>query len=383
MTVTDAQPLAAPAANSNSDIYDITVIGAGPTGLFAAFYAGLREMRVKIIEALPEIGGQLTTLYPEKWIFDVPGFPKILARDLVAQMLEQTLQYAPTICLNERVLKLEHVKDANGLPAAEIERVDADAITRMGAEVAKQPEDQTEKPLLKLTTNKDVHLTRSVVICGGVGAFAPNKLQTVPSADEYEGRGVYYFVREKSTFKGKKLLIVGGGDSALDWVFNLYEDAEHVTLIHRRDGFRAHESSVKLLFTLPVAVKLFYELKEVLGDGEKVTGAIVFDNRTGEELTLDVDAVLLNLGFKADLGPIKEWGLPLEKRAIKVNSRMETGLAGVYAAGDIAAEEIKLNLIAVGFSQAAVAVNMAKHYVDPSANIFPGHSSEKSPAPGQ
>lgn len=368
----------------DTKVYDMTIIGAGPTGLFAAFYAGLREMSVKIIEALPEMGGQLATLYPEKWIFDVPGFPRILARDLVEQCVEQAMEYHPTVCLGERVMLIEYLDDPVHIPAGEIEHVTGEEITEIGAEAAKEASHQAQHPIIKLTTDKGkIHLTRTVLIAGGVGAFSPTKLPNVSSTAEYEGRGVYYFVRDKSVFEGKRLLIVGGGDSALDWVFNLYETADHVTLIHRRDGFRAHEGSVKLLFTLPVDIKLFYELKEVLGDGEKVTGAVIYDNRTKEEMKIDADAILLNLGFKADLGPIKDWGLPIEKRAIRVNSRMETGLPGVYAAGDIAAEEIKLNLIAVGFSQAAVAVCVAKNYIDPNANIFPGHSSEKSPGPGQ
>lgn len=324
-----------------NDVYDVTIIGAGPTGLFGAFYAGMRTMKTKIIDALEEPGGQLTALYPEKLIYDAPGFPKILAKDLVQLLVEQASQWNPAMCLGERVLTLEKDGEDNWV----------------------------------LVTDKGCHLTRTIVVCAGVGAFAPNKLG-VPGTEQYEGKGLYYFVKEKAAFKDKNLLIVGGGDSAVDWTLNLHGVARSVTLIHRRDEFRAHESSVTEMRNLPIQILTPYEVKAIVGEGkpERVT---IFNNQTKEEVTLDVDAVLVNVGFKADIGPIREWGLTLEKRGIVVNNKMETNLPGVFAAGDIASEEVKMNLIATGYGQAALAVNVAKHYVDPKASIFPGHSSEK------
>jgi thioredoxin reductase (NADPH) len=208
-----------------------------------------------------------------------------------------------------------------------------------------------------------------------VGAFAPNKL-VAPGVSEMEDTGVFYFVKEKAKFKDKDLLIVGGGDSAVDWGLNLQGTARSITLVHRRDDFRAHESSVNELKASPVRVLTPYEVKSVTG-GDGMQQVTIFENKTKEEMTISIDAILVNIGFKADIGPIREWGLTLEKRGILVNNRMETNLPGVYAAGDIAAEEIKMNLIATGYGQAALAVNVAKHYVDPKASIFPGHSSEK------
>lgn len=324
------------------DIYDMTIIGAGPTGLFGAFYAGMRQMRTKIIEALPEMGGQLTTLYPEKDIFDVGGFPRISARDLARNLVEQGLQFGPTVCLDERIDEL-HPPDADGV--------------------------------IRLVSSKGEHFTRTVLISGGIGAMTPNKL-TVPGAAEFEGQGVYYFVTDKSQFYGKKLLIIGGGDSAVDWVLNLYQHSD-VTLIHRRDVFRAHEQSIKQMFEIGIPIKLFWELKSVEGDG-RVQRATIFSSKAGEEQTLDVDAVLINIGFKADLGPIKEWGLELDKRYVVVDSLMRTNIPGVHAAGDLASprDSVPLNLIATGFAQAVLAVNVAKNYIDPKARIFPGHSSE-------
>lgn len=325
------------------DVFDITILGAGPTGLFASFYAGLREMKTKIIEALPEPGGQLAVLYPEKFIYDVPGYPRILAKDLVRNLVEQADTWLPTYVYSQR----------------------AQGLTRR------------EDGILELSTDNgaQLHYTRTLVICAGIGAFRPNRLN-LESLNRFEGNGVYYFVQEKRPFYRKRLLVVGGGDSAVDWALNLKDYAEQVTLIHRREGFRAHPSSVTELMDSSVDVRLWYELKEVYGN-EHITGATIFDNRTGEETTLDIDIVLLNLGFKADLGAIRDWGLEFEKRYIVVNQRQETNIPGVYAAGDIAQLNgtEPLNLIATGFGQAAVAVNYAYSYIT-GGRVFPGHSSE-------
>ncbi len=327
--------------SAGADIYDVTIIGAGPTGLFAAFYAGMRTMKTKIIDALPEPGGQLMALYPEKYIYDAPGFPRIVAKDLVKNLLEQCMQWNPSMVLGERVLRLEQAAEGHWV----------------------------------LTTDKGTHLSRAIIIAAGVGAFAPNKLNA-PGVNELEGQAVYYFVKEKAAFQGKDLLIVGGGDSAVDWALNLQDVARSITVIHRRSEFRAHESSVAEMMNSKATVLTPYEVKEVAGDGrlERVT---IYNNKSNDEQTLDVDAILVNIGFKADIGPIREWGLNLDKRGVVVNYRMETNLPGIYAAGDIAAEEVKMNLIATGYGQAAMAVNVAKNYIDPKASIFPGHSSEK------
>ena len=327
----------------SQEIFDITIIGAGPTGLFATFYAGLRQMKTKIIDALEEPGGQVAVLYPEKYIFDVPGFYKILAKDLVKGLVEQAFQYKPAIVLGERVTGLHKVDGT-----------------------------------FQLETDKGMtHYTKAVLVAAGVGAFSPNRLEA-PGASEYEGKGVYYFVKEKSVFKDKRLLIVGGGDSAVDWALNINGIAKMITLVHRRDVFRAHEGSVAELMNCGVEVKLFYEVRKVIGDGHKITQAVVYNNKSQAEETLNVDAILVNIGFRADLGPIKNWGLEIDGREIRVNGKMESNVPGVYVAGDIAGpmDGVKLNLIATGYGQAALAVNVAKAYLDPNSKIFPGHSSE-------
>jgi thioredoxin reductase (NADPH) len=327
---------------NQEDLYDITIIGGGPVGLFGCYYAGLRQMKTKVIDSLPQLGGQLTALYPEKYIYDVPGFPKILSKDLAIEFEKQALQYGATVCLEEQVLNL------------------------------------TPGEVIQLETNKGIHLTKTVVIAGGVGAFSPKKMKA-EGLDNFEGRGIAYSVMNKAIHRDQRVLIVGGGDSAVDWALNLQDTARQITLIHRRDGFRAHEDSVRQMMESLCDVKLFYELKEVRGE-TWVKSAVVFNNKTKEEEEIECEAILLMLGFNANLGPIREWGLEIRGNSIVVNPHMETNLPGVYAAGDIADFPGKLKLIATGTGDAAVAVNFAKTYIDPSAHAFPGHSSELVPA---
>jgi ferredoxin/flavodoxin---NADP+ reductase len=331
--------------NAQDDLFDVAIIGGGPTGLFATFYAGLRGMKTLLIDALPELGGQLAVLYPEKYIYDVPGFPKIVARDLVKQLVAQAMQYEPTVRLEEQVVNIE--------PTGEHE--------------------------LLVTTTRGAYRTRATLIAAGVGAFAPNKLDA-PGVAQLEGKGVSYFVRSKADYGDKRVLIVGGGDSAVDWALNLQDTAREITLIHRREGFRAHESSLRDLAESRANVLTHWEVRELHGD-DRVTGATIFNNQTGEERELELDMVLPQLGFKADMGPIKEWGLSIEKRSIRVDSRFATNMPGVFAAGDIAATDVKLDLIAVCFGQAATAVNAIKTYIDPKARLFPGHSSDMAESP--
>lgn len=330
------------------DIYDVTIIGAGPTGLFAAFYAGLRELRTKVIEALPEPGGQLAVLYPEKLIYDVPGHPKILAKDLVQQLMQQVALFQPTFVFDQRVETLTRAE------------VNGEEVWRLGDAV-------------------NAHYSRTVIITAGIGAFVPNKLDR-PGVADFEGRGVHYFVKDKRPFRGKKLLIVGGGDTAIDWCLNLKDWAREITLIHRRDEFRAHESSLAAMRSSEIPMLTHWELKRVAGNGQgDLCTATIYENRTAEERDLLVDAVLVNIGFKAALGPVESWGLKLaDTRHIHVDGFMETNLPGVFAAGDIASVEGSepLNLIVTGFGQAAIAANAARRTIDPKARLFPGHSSE-------
>lgn len=327
---------------TDQSVYDITIIGSGPSGLFAAFYAGLRAAKTKIIDSLPQLGGQLAALYPDKYIYDIPGFPRVLARDLVARQVEQAMQFSPTVRLNEKVTTLVS---------------SADGIVELGTEPG------------------NTHHSRTVVIAAGAGAFVPRTLD-IPDLKAMEGKGVYYFVQDLASFRGKRVLVVGGGDSALDWAHSLLDYASHVTLIHRRGTFRAHEQTVAEVLHSSCTVLPFYELKALQGK-ERIQSVTMFDNRTGEETNLEVDAIVMGLGFLANLGPIKDWGLDIVKNSIQVDHTFQTNIPGVYAVGDISTYEGKLKLIATATAEAAVAVNFAKNYIDPTQKVSPGHSTHK------
>jgi thioredoxin reductase len=328
---------------TSQDVHDITIIGGGPSGLFAAFYAGLRAARTKIIDSLPQLGGQLAALYPEKYIYDIPGFPQVLAREFVDRQVSQALAFAPTVCLNEKVVALDRRSD--GLWEVK-------------------------------TETGNVHLSYTVIVAAGVGAFVPRSLD-IPNVEHMAGKGVYYFVQNLDTFRGKNVMVVGGGDTALDWALSLHGIASQVTLVHRRDRFRAHEESVRDLFASPSKILLCHELKAVHGE-EQIEAATVFDNRTGQETILPIDALVSGLGYLANLGPIKDWGLQIVKNSILVDTTMRTNLPGVYAVGDITTYEGKIKLIATATAEAAIAANYAKNFLDPQARIFPGHSSERT-----
>ena len=351
------------------DLFDLTIIGGGPTGLFAAYYAGVRHLKTKILDSLEELGGQLTTLYPEKYIFDVPGFPKIYARDLANNLLEQALQYNPAICLGETVARLDTLEPPNS-PSLPTPPLHAPGI----------PAPLPAPPHYCITTDKARHYTKTILICAGVGAFQAKKLP-LPDANPLEGRGVYYFVKSKAVFTNHRLLIVGGGDSAVDWALNLHDVAADITLIHRRNQFRAHEDSVRKLLASRVRVLTFWELKTLQSADGRLRGAVIVNNQTKEERTLELDSILVQVGFVSSLGPIRNWPVKISGSGILVDSHMETNLPGIFAAGDVASYDGKLKLIATGFGEAATAVNYAKTRVDPAARLFPGHSSEMTPQP--
>jgi len=323
----------------HEEMTDILIIDGGPTGMFAAFYAGMRQASVKIIEALPRLGGQLSALYPEKYIYDVAGFPKIRAQELIDNLQEQMKLFPVTCCLEERVLKVE----------------------------------KKEERLFEVTTDKGIHRARAIVITAGVGAFEPRRLD-LPEAAKYEKKNLHYFVNDLNAFRGQKVLITGGGDSAVDWALMLEPIAAEVTLIHRRDTFRAHEHSVEQLKKSKVNVLTPKEIVALHGQ-DRIERVTIQDGKTKETTDLQVDAVIVNFGFVSSLGPIAEWGFAIEKGSIVVDSRMETTVPGIFAAGDITTYPGKVKLITVGFGEAPTAINNAKVYIDPNARLAPVHSS--------
>lgn len=321
------------------DIVDILIIGGGPAGMFASFYGGMRQASVRLIESMPQLGGQLAALYPEKYIYDVAGFPKVTAQELVNNLSEQMKMFDPDIRLEEKVQSVKKL----------------------------------EERLFEVVTDKGVHQSRSVILTAGVGAFEPRRLE-LPEAAQYEKKNLHYFVNDLQQFKGQKVLISGGGDSAVDWALMLEPIAEQVTLIHRRDKFRAHEHSVEQLMNSKVQVITPTEITQLHGT-DIINRVTLSDVKTKETQEIDVDAVIINFGFVSSLGPIAEWGLQIEGNSIVVDSRMETNIPGIFAAGDITTYPGKLKLIAVGFGEAPTAINNAKVYVDPTARLSPGHSS--------
>ena len=319
-------------SGSHDDVVDVMILGAGTTGLAAAYYAGHRDATVRIVESLEQIGGQVAAMYPEKHIYDVAGHPKILGQNLVDLCEEQGLQYGADVRLGEEVRTLERLAQ------------DGDELLAVG------------------TDRGNRFLSRALIITAGHGAFEPRKLE-IETIDDWENRGVHYFVRQKDVFRDRSCVIVGGGDSALDWTLGLQDTAKlPIRLVHRRDRFRALESSVEEARALEsegrVQIMTPCEVRELHGDGslESVT---IENTNTGEQTRVDCDALITLLGFHSHLGAIVDWGLELEgKRQIKVNPMtMETNLPRVFAAGDVAGYPGKITLITVGMGEAAIAAN--------------------------
>jgi thioredoxin reductase (NADPH) len=328
--------------NIEGKIYDIAIIGGGPVGLFAAFYAGMRGATTIIADSLEELGGELMAIYPEKYIYDIAGFPKILAKDYVEPAIEQALSMGAEVTLRTEV--------------RELERDDANDLIRLG------------------TTKGDI-VARAVIVCAGIGAFEPKRLE-IEGVERFEGgKGVHYFAKRIDDFRDKRVFIVGGGDSAVDWALTLGPIAKAVTLVHR-SRFRAHEHSVQQLIHGPADV-FFPGYVVTAVDGDERLCSVTFQNtETGEEQTVEVDEMICAIGFKADLGPLKSWGLETERNQIVVDKiTMETNIPGVYGAGDIVSYPAKFRLIATGVAEAVSAVNHAVIRYNPDARLDPGHST--------
>ncbi len=319
---------------------DLLIVGAGPVGLFGAYYAGVRLMKTAVTDSLEEPGGQITAMYPEKAIFDVAGFPAIRGRELVEQLVAQAAPFSPDYVLGHQAVGLER---GDGKFA--------------------------------VTTSNGLRIeTRAIVITGGIGTFTPRPL---PAGQEFVGRGVVHFVPDPAVYEGENVIVVGGGDSALDWALMLEPIAKSVTLVHRRAQFRAHPHSVELLKDSSVQILTDAQIHGLAGDAS-LTEAHV--NVAGEIRQLPCDKLVAALGFTANLGPLLEWGIELVgKRHIAVDTKGATSVPGVYAAGDIVDYDGKVRLIATGFGEVATAVNNAAAYLNPDVSAFPGHLSDYAP----
>ncbi|MBA5629345.1 NAD(P)/FAD-dependent oxidoreductase [Moheibacter lacus] len=318
---------------------DILIIGAGPTGLFTVFEAGLLKLRCHIIDALPQPGGQLAELYPKKPIFDIPGFPSVDAGVLVDNLMEQIKQFEPGFTLNEVAQTIEKQEDGSFI----------------------------------VTTNKGTqHQTKAIAIAGGLGSFEPRK-PDLENLAQFEEKGIEYFVRDPELFSDKKIIIAGGGDSALDWSIFLADVASEVTLIHRRNEFRGALDSVEKLQELKNQGKVNLitpaEVRALHGD-ERLTGITI--EKDGEFQTLETDYLIPLFGLSPKLGPIADWGLEIEKNAIKVNNALDyqTNVDGIYAIGDINTYPGKLKLILCGFHEATMAVQSIYQRLNPGKKFI-------------
>ena len=325
---------------------DVVIIGAGPVGLFGIFEAGMVKLRCHVVDALEYLGGQCTALYPEKPIYDIAGFPSVQAADLIANLEQQAAAFAPVYHFNQRVEKLS--KTAEGW---------------------------------SVSTSANTQITtKAVVIAAGCGAFGPNR-PPLAGLEAYEGKSIFYLVKKREDFRGKKVVIAGGGDSAVDWAISLSEVAEKVSVVHRRPKFRAAPESEARLKTLADSGKIElvipYQLHGLEGKNGQLSNVIVsdLDNKTK---SLEADILLPFFGLAMDLGPIANWGLNLDQNHIAVNpATMETSAPGIYAIGDIATYPGKLKLIVCGFAEAAMAMHAAYNKVHPDKALHFEYSTSK------
>ncbi len=320
---------------------DVAIIGAGPAGLFAVFELGLLDMKAHLIDILPKIGGQCAELYPEKPIYDIPGFPVISGQGLVDNLVKQIEPFGPTFHLGEMVESLEVLGTA-----------------------------EHPKFLVKTDAGKSIE-AKVVMVAAGGGSFQPKK-PPIPGIDAYEGRSVFYAVRKMEQFRDRRVVIVGGGDSALDWVLNLQPIAKRVTLIHRRDAFRAAPHSVNAMRALVAEGKMDFILGQVTGlKGESAQlSALTIRKEDGTNVDCECDDLLPFFGLTMKLGPIADWGLNLHENLIPTDTeKFETNVPGIFAIGDIIAYPGKLKLILSGFHEGALAAQKAHRYVYPDKKL--------------
>jgi thioredoxin reductase (NADPH) len=318
---------------------DVVIVGAGPVGLFAVFECGMVRLNCHVVDVLDDVGGQCTALYPEKPIYDIPGFPRVAAAELIVRLRAQAAPFKPVYHLGEQVQALEHQTGG----------------------------------FWRLTTSKGTVIqARAVIVAAGVGAFGPNR-PPLPGIEAYEGKSVFYYVTHRENFRGKRIVIAGGGDTAVDWALSLSEVASHVSVIHRRDKFRAApESEAKLkalakVGTIDLVVP--YQLQGLQGAGGQLT-AVTVESLDGGTRKIDADVLLPFFGLSMSLGPIADWSLALERNQIVVDpATSATSKSGIFAVGDVVAYPGKLKLILTGFSEAAIAARSAYALIHPETPL--------------
>lgn len=347
---------------------DITIIGAGPVGLFAVFQAGMLGMRCHVVDTLEMIGGQCSALYPEKPIYDIPGHPSIDAQGLIDKLEAQAAPFGPVYHLGQQVMHLQP-EVVQGTTETAAESSSFAPRSERDAEGEQGEADARKIPGWRVTTSKGTVIdSKVVVIAAGCGAFGPNR-PPLSGIEAFEGTSVHYLVQKREQYRGKRIVIAGGGDSAVDWAISLSELAASVAVVHRRPKFRAAPESVRQLDALAASGKVEmvvpYQLHALEGEDGRLS-AVIAATLDGQEKRLEADVLLPFFGLSMELGPIAEWGLGLHKNHIAVDaSTLETSAAGIYAIGDIATYKNKLKLILCGFSEAAMAVHAAR------ARVFP------------
>lgn len=326
---------------------DLTIIGGGPTGIFAAFQCGMNNISCRIIESMPQLGGQLTALYPEKHIYDVAAFPEVQAAELVETLWKQAQRYDPEVILGEKVCRYRKLDDGS----FEIE-----------------------------TESGSTYASRVVLVAAGLGAFSPRKLPQLGDISVLEDHSVLYSVQHMQMFAGKKVVIIGGGDSALDWAMMLLPEAEHVSVAHRSPEFRAHGNTRQKVLEATeqgqMDVYLNTEVKGIEHEGPALR-KVILRSKSGQETAIEADYMLVLIGYISNLGPLAEWGLTLNDNAIVVDGQMKTEVDGLYAAGDIASYPGKLKIIQTGLSDATMAVRHSLTYIHPDKKIKHQFSSIK------
>lgn len=316
----------------SKELFDITIIGGGPVGLFASFYSGLRAMKTKIIEAEPDVGGKVRYFYPEKLIHDIGGIPEIRGSDFVNGLKEQAETFEPEICYNTKVIDLKRLADGT----------------------------------FELTDNTGTtHYSRTVLIAVGSGTYIVNQLEA-ENADSFE-TAIHYHVRDLEAFRGQEVIVSGGGDAAMDWARMLEDIAAKVHLVYRGEDFRGHERRVQELRASNVNVLVQHEIQSLYGENGHLEGVTLFCKQTSTSFQLPAATVFVNHGVKIDIGTMHDWGFQTEEYGIVVDETMATTVPGIYACGDVAIYPRKIRIIAAGFHEGPIAVNSAKRFLEPDA----------------
>ncbi|MCM3022626.1 NAD(P)/FAD-dependent oxidoreductase [Heyndrickxia ginsengihumi] len=322
------------------DLYDVTVIGGGPIGLFTTFYSGMRNLKTKLIECTSELGGKITMFYPEKTLRDIGGITGIKGGNLVEQLIQQARTFNPTICFNQRISDLERLSNGTFLLRSEA---------------------------------GEIHYTRTVILTVGAGIFKPIKLD-LPYSERYEQYNLHYSVDELERFRNQRVLISGGGNSAVDWANELVSIAKSVMVVHRNNDFRGHERHVSEMRE-KTEILTPYTLKQLHGDGDFIQSVTIEHTETGLTKHIEIDALVVNHGIQGDYGKMAHWGLEMREERFVVNHAMETNIPGVFAAGDAVTYPHKLKLIAGGFTEGPIALNSAVRYMNPNAESMAMYST--------